>query len=117
MVMIRRGDIRWFQFERPDKRRPVLILGREDLLASRSLIPVVPLSTQIRNISSEVLLSPDEGLPSACVLKPEWIRAIERTQIGPYVASFPDHRWVEVQRAVLYILGLDGSVPGSFPLH
>jgi len=25
--VIERGDIRWFRFERPDKRRPVLVLG------------------------------------------------------------------------------------------
>lgn len=26
--MIQRGDIRWFRFASPDKRRPVLVLGR-----------------------------------------------------------------------------------------
>lgn len=32
--MIVRGDIRWFRFEAPDKRRPVLVLGRDDVLPS-----------------------------------------------------------------------------------
>ena len=43
--MITRGDIRWFRFEAPDKRRPVLVLGREDVLPSLAQIPVIPLST------------------------------------------------------------------------
>lgn len=40
--MIQRGDIRWFRFDRPDKLRPVLVVGRPDLLASASQIPVIP---------------------------------------------------------------------------
>ncbi len=35
--MIGRGQIRWFRFASPDKRRPVLVLGRDDLLPSLSL--------------------------------------------------------------------------------
>src|SRR5262249_18067427 len=79
---IHRGDIRWFRFEHPDKRRPVLVLGRDDLLPSWSLIPVIPLSTQVRGLGWEVELSPSDGVPSACVLRPEWIRAVERTASG-----------------------------------
>ena len=52
--MISRGDIRWFRFDAPDKRRPVLVLGREDVLPSLTQIPVIPLSTQIRDLPWEV---------------------------------------------------------------
>ncbi len=41
--LISRGDIRWFGFEAPDKRRPVLIFGRED---------VVPALTQISDVGA-----------------------------------------------------------------
>jgi mRNA-degrading endonuclease toxin of MazEF toxin-antitoxin module len=56
MAVIQRGDIRWFRFEHPDKRRPVLVLGRDELLPVWSLIPVIPLSTQIRGLAWEVEL-------------------------------------------------------------
>jgi len=69
--MIQRGDIRWFRFTAPDKRRPVLVLGRPDVLPSLSQVPVIPLSTQIRGLGWEVTLGPVDGLPSSCVLKPE----------------------------------------------
>jgi mRNA interferase MazF len=105
VAVISRGDIRWFRFEHPDKRRPVLVLGRDEFLPSWSLVPVVPLSTQVRGLAWEVHLSPDDGLPSACVLKPEWIRAVERTGLGPRITTLPDQRWDEVQRAVLHVLG------------
>ena len=48
--MIQRGDIRWFRFAVPDKRRPVLVLGRPEVLPSLSQVPVIPLSTQIRGL-------------------------------------------------------------------
>ena len=82
--MISRGDIRWFRFEAPDKRRPVLVLGREDVLPSLAQVPVIPLSTQIRDLPWEVRLSIIDGLPGDCVLKPEWIKTVERTSLGPW---------------------------------
>ena len=105
--MIERGDIRWFRVSDPDKRRPVVVLGREGILPSLVQVPVIPLSTQIRGLPWEVQLSTGEGLPSACVLKPEWMRSVERSQLGPHIASFPAHRWPELRRALLYVLGLD----------
>ena len=105
--MIHRGDIRWFRFASPDKRRPVLVLGKDDALPALSQIPVIPLSTQARGLSWEVRLSPDDGLPSECVLKPEWIRSVDRVLIGPRIASFPPNRWGEVRVALLEALGFD----------
>jgi mRNA interferase MazF len=104
--MIRRGDIRWFRFVSPDKRRPVLVLGREDVLPSLSQIPVIPLSAQIRSLPWEVALTPEEGLPSPCVLKPEWMRSVERRFLGPWIAAFPSDRWPEIRMALLDVLGL-----------
>lgn len=105
--MIRMGDIRWFRFEHPDKRRPVLIVCRDQLIPSLSLLPVVPLSTQIRGLASEVMLSPSDGLLEACVLKPEWIRAVERERLGPLLCALPRERWQEIRRAMLYVFGLE----------
>ncbi len=104
--MIQRGDIRWLQATAPTKRRPVLVLGRDDILQSLSEIPVIPLSTQIRSLPWEVRLSEADGLRGPCVLKPEWIRSVSRTLLGPWLASLPAHRWDEVRDALLNVMGL-----------
>ena len=104
--MIERGDVRWFRFSAPDKRRPVLVLGRADVLPSLSQIPVIPLSTTARGLSWEVALGPSDGLPTACVLKPEWIRIVDRVHLGPLIGRLQDGRWPEVRKAVLDVLGL-----------
>ena len=105
--MIRRGDIRWFRFASPDKRRPVLVLGKPDVLPSLSQVPVIPISTQTRKLAWEVTLSEADGLPSACVLKPEWVRAVDRVLLGPWIASLPELRWREVRVALLDVLGFE----------
>jgi mRNA interferase MazF len=109
--MIDRGDIRWFRFEAPDKRRPVLVLGRDDVLPMLTQIPVIPISTQIRGLRWEVRLSAADGLPMDCVLKPEWIKAVDRTALGPWIATFPGRRWNEVTSALLHVLGLEAAGP------
>jgi len=105
--LIQRGDIRWFRFDHPDKRRPVVVLGQDRILPSLSQIPVIPFSTQIRGLPWEVVISEEEGLPFPCTLKPEWIKSVERALLGPRVAAFPDARWGEVRSALLQVLGLE----------
>lgn len=60
--MIAQGDIRWFRFGTPDKRRPVLVLGRPDILPSLSQVPVLPISTQARGLEWEVALTEADGV-------------------------------------------------------
>jgi mRNA interferase MazF len=105
--VIERGDIRWFRFERPDKRRPVLVLGRRAAVPALSQIVVVPFSTTIRGIAGEVVLDEQDGLAVRSTIKVEWIRAVDRTAVGARIATLPVHRWRELMQAVVYVLGLD----------
>ena len=95
------------RFSAPDKRRPVLVLGRADVLPLLSQIPVIPLSTTARGLSWEVSLGPSDGLPNVCVLKPEWIRIVDRVHVGPLIGRLQDARWPEVRSALLDVLGLE----------
>jgi mRNA-degrading endonuclease toxin of MazEF toxin-antitoxin module len=85
----------------------VLVLGRADVLPSLSQVPVIPLSTQTRGLPWEVALSQADGLPGPCVVKPEWIRIVERAYLGPWIATLPESRWSEVRLALLDILGFE----------
>ena len=104
---LKRGDIRWYRFGSPDKRRPVLVLGQESILRSSNDIPVIPLSTQVRGLPWEVMLGPDEGFHVPSVLKPEWIRSVPAGEIGPWISSFRKNRWNDVRAALVTVLGLD----------
>ena len=84
----------------------MLVLGVRDVLSSLSQIPVIPLSTQVRGLPWEVQLGPDDGLPSPCVLKPEWIRIVERAYVGPLIAQLREERLPAVRAALIDVLGL-----------
>ena len=45
---MRRGEIRWYTFARPDKRRPVLLLTRDVVIESLNEIIVVPATSAQR---------------------------------------------------------------------
>ena len=63
-----RGEIRWYTFRPPDKRRPVLILTRNEVLNHLNEVIVVPATRTIRAITTEVVLSPEDGMPIVCAL-------------------------------------------------
>lgn len=62
----RRGDV-WFANVPGDKRRPVVILTRDSVLARLTTILVAPVTTRVRNIPTEVVLGRSHGLPRRCV--------------------------------------------------
>ena len=46
-----RGDVRWYQFAAPDKRRPVVVLTRDSIIPSLGEVTVAPVTTRIRDIT------------------------------------------------------------------
>ncbi len=60
------GDIYWYSFRAPDKRRPVLVLTRDSAIEYLTNIMVAPITTTIRMVPSEVVLTPADGLPYDC---------------------------------------------------
>jgi mRNA-degrading endonuclease toxin of MazEF toxin-antitoxin module len=45
---VKRGEIRWYTFRVPDKRRPILILTRNEVIDRLNEIIVVPVTRTIR---------------------------------------------------------------------
>lgn len=46
-----RGEIRWYTFALPDKRRPVLILTRNEVIDQLNEIIVAPITRTIRGLA------------------------------------------------------------------
>lgn len=108
---MRRGEIRWYTFRLPDKRRPVLILTRDEVIDRLNEIIVVPVTRTIRGLMTEVVLTPEEGMPVTCALNFDHISLAQRDRIGSSICNLPENRWPEVHRALMIACGF-GS--GSF---
>jgi len=64
---IARGDIRLYQFAPPDKNRPAVVLTRDSAIAYLSTVTVAPITSTIRGVPSEVVLSEEDGMKANVV--------------------------------------------------
>ena len=106
---MKRGEIRWYTFRPPDKRRPVLILTRDEIINNLNEIIVVPATRTIRGLTTEVILNPEEGMPVSCALNFDHISLAQRDRITSLICHLPANRWPDVQRALMIACGF-GSV-------
>jgi mRNA interferase MazF len=105
---VKQGEIYWYTFRAPDKRRPVLLLTRSSALTFLTGITVAPLTTTIRGIPSEVLLTPDEdGVLADCVVNTDNIQTIQKANLGAFITQLSQERMREVRAAIEFSLGFD----------
>jgi mRNA interferase MazF len=106
---LNRGEIRWYTFRPPDKRRPVLILTRNGVIDQLNEIIVAPATRTIRGLATEVVLSPEDGMPVLCALNFDHVALAQRDRIGAALCSLPESRWPEVRRALLVACGFEAG--------
>ena len=103
---MRRGEIRWYQFKSPDKKRPVLILTRNSILDYLNEVTVAPITSTIRDIPSEVFLSKQDGVRNACVISLDHIQTVSKSRLGSLITTLPEERLAEVRSAIAFALDL-----------
>ncbi len=100
-----RGDIRWYQFAKPDKKRPVLVLTRGPALEFLGEVTIAPITRTVREIPSEVILEVEDGVPSRCAVNLDHVQTVAQTKLGRLITELPPARWPEVEGALLFALG------------
>lgn len=105
--MIRRGEVRWYRFPRPDKRRPVLILTRDSALEFLGEATVAPITSTIREIPSEVLLTSADGMPRDCAVNLDHLQTISQRRIGALITSLSNRTMAQVRAALLFALQME----------
>ncbi|MHB1336707.1 MAG: type II toxin-antitoxin system PemK/MazF family toxin [Candidatus Humimicrobiaceae bacterium] len=104
---MKRGEIRWYEFSYPDKRRPVLILTRNSIIEYLNEITVAPVTSTIRSIPTEVLLSKTEGMPKDCAVNLDHLQTVSKLKIGGLITALSSIKMSEVEQALLFALGFD----------
>jgi mRNA interferase MazF len=102
---VRRGEVRWYRFAAPDKRRPVVVLTRDSVLQYLGEVTIAPVTSTIRGIPSEVLLAPEDGLPRDCAVNLDHVQTVSATKIGAPIAILTSERMREIRAALLFALG------------
>ncbi len=102
-----RGDVRWYTFKTPDKKRPVLVLTRSSAIAVLNSVTIAPITSTIRNIPTEVILTRDDGLPQTCAANFDNIQTVPKSNVGDRIARLTARRMTEAAAAVSFALGFD----------
>jgi mRNA interferase MazF len=90
----------------------VLLLTRDEVIESLSEIIVAPATRTIRGLATEVVLTPDDGMPVACALNFDHISLAQRARLGGVIARLPAERWHEVENALLIACGFAATEAG-----
>ena len=105
---LERGEIRLYEFERPDKARPVLLLTREVSIDYLSRITVAPVISTIRGVASEVRLDVEDGMKGSCVVNLHNVVTVAQDAVGRRITKLSEAKMRMVCRAIDYCLGCEG---------
>ena len=103
-----RGEVRWYTFRPPDKRRPVLVLTRDSALDVLTGIIIAPITSTIRDIPTEVVLTPEEdGILMESAVNLDNLQTIPKANLGGLITILSPDKMATVERAICFALGMD----------
>ena len=103
---MRRGEVWWADMPPPYGTRPVLLLMRDEAYATRDLVIVTFVTTQVRGLLTEVSLGAEVGLPSYSVANLDTLATIDKVCIREYVGTLSPEKMRQVEDALRFALGM-----------
>ena len=103
---MKRGEVRWYRFRAPDKRRPVLILTRDSVIDYLGKITVAPITSTIRDIPSEVYLGEEDGVRRDCAVNFDHIQTVPKARVGALITTLSGGKLTQVRNAIRFALDL-----------
>jgi mRNA interferase MazF len=103
---MKHGEIRWYKFTQPDKKRPVLILTRNSALEYLGEVTVAPVTSTVRDIPSEVFLSKADGMPHDCAVNCDHLQTVPKGKIGSLITVLSQSRMDDVGQAICFALDI-----------
>lgn len=101
---MKRGEVWWAVV---DKRRPVVLVSRDEAYDVRALVIVAPATTTIRGYSVEVRLGRREGLPRPCVVNCDWLVTVPKGALVSRAGALSSAKLAQLDDALRFALGLD----------
>jgi mRNA interferase MazF len=104
---VARGDVRLYEFPRPDRKRPVVILTRDSAIRYLSTVTIAPITSTIRGVPSEVLLGEEDGMKGLCAVNLHHAVTVSQHRLGRRVALLTPHKMDEICAAIRFSLGCE----------
>ena len=104
---MKRDDVVWYKFQKPNKTRPVLIITRDAAIPELNALTVIPLTTVIRDLPSEIFLSVENGMPQDCVANVDGIHNVPKHLLFGHITHFTDEHLDQVLPAIRFAFGFE----------
>ena len=98
------GEVWWADV---DKRRPVVVVSRDDPRGARMLTTVAAVTRTGRGLQSEVELDERDGLPDACVANCDDLNTIAKVRLVRRVGRLSEVKMIELHEALRFALQLE----------
>jgi mRNA interferase MazF len=102
---VARGEIWSYRFKSPDKRRPVLILTRPEVIPLLNTVMVAPITSTRRGAPSEVAVGVDEGLKRDSAVSLDHVQTVEQDRLVGFIGTLDDAKMRQVCRALAIATG------------
>jgi mRNA interferase MazF len=100
---VKRGELWWAML---DKRRPVVLVSRDEAYEVRALVIVAPVTTTVRGYSVEMKLGRGEGLSRDCVVNGDWLVTIPKVDLIKRVGVLSQRKLAQLDDILRFALGL-----------
>jgi mRNA interferase MazF len=104
---MKHGDVYWHEFQPPDKRRPVVVLTRTSAIPILTSITVAPITSTIRGIPTEVVLSPSDGFADDCAVNLDNIQTVAKNKLRAYHTHLKPEKIGAIHQSIQFALELD----------
>ena len=104
---MKRGEVWWADLPNPIGRRPVVLLSRDEAYNVRNAVTVAEVTTNIRRISVEVLLSKGDGLPKPCAVNLDTIITIRKALLKERICLLRQEKINAINYAIKFALALE----------
>lgn len=97
---VARGEIWSYRFRLPDKRRPVLVLTRSEVIPLLHTVMVAPVTSTRRGAPSEVNVGADEGLKHDSAINLDHVQTVEQQRLVGFIGTLSSDKMQQVCRAL-----------------
>ncbi len=103
---MKRGEVWWADLPQPYGRRPVVLLTRDEAYRFRTSVTVAEITSTIRQIPVEVLLTQEDGLSKACVANLDTIMTIRKNLLKEQICLLSPQKMDDIDSAIKFALAL-----------
>ena len=104
---VTRGEVWTYRFKAPDKRRPVVILSRDEAIDVLHTVLVAPITSTIRDLPSQVVIGRNEGLEHDSAVSLDHVQCVDRARLIRRLGCLSAERMREMCSALAFATGCD----------